>query len=417
MELDVNSTSTVHVGSLDMDLRSRAASVIPGGMYGHQRAGLFPPNFPQFLASGHGALIRDVDGREFVDFLLGYGPMVLGYQHPVVEEAAARQRGLSDCQNAPSERMVELAELLVDLVDHADWAYFAKNGTDATTTALTVARAETGRAKILVERHSYHGAAPWCTPGTAGIQAADRENIVYFDYNDLDSLRRAFVEADGDLAGVIITPFKHNDGVDQELITDEFARALRQGCDAAGALLILDDVRCGMRLQLGSSWAGMEVEPDLSVWGKAISNGYAVSAILGRESLREAAASIFSTGTFWFAAVPMAAALATIGELQRIDGVSLQRRAGDRFRDGLLAQARAVGLEVCYSGPSQMPYMRFLDDPDHELSFRFSAEALEHGVYLHPRHNWFVSTAHTDEVIDRALEGTDKAFKHLAATL
>ncbi|MBB3043826.1 aminotransferase class III-fold pyridoxal phosphate-dependent enzyme [Nocardioides soli] len=411
----MTNTSTTLRESADHRLRSRAARVVPGGMYGHQRAGLFPANFPQFLAGGNGAIIRDVDGREFIDFLLGYGPMVLGYQHPAVEEAAARQRALADCQNAPSERMVELAELLVDMVDHADWAYFAKNGTDATTTALTIARAATGRAKILVERHSYHGAAPWCTPGVAGIQAADRENIVYFDYNDLASLRDAFAEADGDLAGVIITPFKHNDGVDQELITAEFAGALRTGCDAAGAVLILDDVRCGMRLHLGSSWRDVDVEPDLSVWGKAISNGYAVSAILGRESLRDAATSIFSTGTFWFAAVPMAAALATIAELRRIDGVGLQRRAGDRFKAGLVDQANAAGFEIAYTGPSQMPYLRFVDDVDHKLSFEFSEAALEHGVYLHPRHNWFVSTAHTDEVIDRALEGTGMAFNQLAS--
>lgn len=384
-------------------------------MYGHQRAGLFPSNFPQFLASADGALIRDVDGREFVDFLLGYGPMVLGYQNRVVEEAAQRQRALADCQNAPSERMVELAELLVDMVDHAQWAYFAKNGTDATTTALTIARAATGRAKILVERASYHGAAPWCTPGTAGISAADRTNIRYFDYNDLPSLRAALDEAGDDLAGVIITPFKHNDGVDQELIDPAFARELRATCDSKGAVLILDDVRCGMRLELGSSWANLEVQPDLSVWGKAISNGYAVSAILGRDSLRDAAATIFSTGTFWFAAVPMAAAIATIQELRAIDGVRLQRRAGDRLRAGLVAQAQAHGFDVSYTGPSQMPYLRFHDDPEHQLSFAFSAAALDNGVYLHPRHNWFVSTAHTDAVIDRALEGTDRAFATLAA--
>ena len=401
----------------DQRLRDRANNLIPGGMYGHQRADLFPSNFPQFLDSAQGALIRDVDNREFVDFLLGYGPIVLGYQHPVVEAAAQRQRERADCQNAPSARMIELAELLVDMVDHADWAFFAKNGTDATTTALTIARAATGKAKILVERASYHGAAPWCTPGNAGVQAADRENIRYFDYNDLPSLRLAFDEAGDDLAGVIITPFKHNDGVDQEFIDPEFARELRAGCDARGAVLVLDDVRCGMRLELGSSWAGLDVEPDMSVWGKAISNGYTVSAILGKDSLKEAASSVFSTGTFWFAAVPMAAAIATICELRAIDGVSVQRRAGDRLRDGLLSQARDSGFEVSYTGPSQMPYMRFVDDPGHELSFRFSAAALENGVYLHPRHNWFVSTAHTDAVIDRALDGTQRAFTQLASQL
>lgn len=396
-------------------LKSRAAKVIPGGMYGHQKADQIASGFPQFIHTANGAIIEDTDGHEYVDFLLGYGPMVLGYHHPVVEEATARQRKLLDMSNGPTARMVDLAEKLVDMVDHADWAFFAKNGSDGATTALTIARAATGRAKVLVERGSYHGAATWSTPVTTGIVHEDRANIVYFDYNDEVSLRAAFKLAGDDLAAVIVTPFKHNDGgFDQQLIDPAFARALRDGCDAKNSALILDDVRCVMRLNEGSSWAHLDVSPDLTVWGKAMSNGYAISAVLGTDALRDAATSIFSTGTFWYGGVSMAAAIATIDELIRIGGTQLQERAGDRFRDGLLAQAQTHGFRVNYSGPSQMPYMRFLDGAHAELNLQFSKLALDNGVYLHPKHNWFVSTAHTDAVVDRALEGTAKAFTGLA---
>ena len=151
----------------DRRLRERARAVIPGGMYGHQSAASLPAAYPQFMRGGRGARIWDVDGNEYVDLMCSYGPVVLGHQHPRVEEAAAAQAALGDCQNGPGPVMVDLAELLVRTVRHADWAMFAKNGTDATTMCCTIARAQTGRRKILVAAGAYHGAAPWCTPRPA----------------------------------------------------------------------------------------------------------------------------------------------------------------------------------------------------------------------------------------------------------
>ena len=153
-------------GTADRQLRERARAVIPGGMYGHQAA----PGaaYPQFMRGGRGARVWDVDGNEYVDLMCSYGPVVLGHQHPTVEAAARAQADIGDCMNAPGPVMVDLAELLVRTVRHADWAIFAKNGTDATTMCCTIARAQTGRSKILVAKGAYHGAAPWCTPRPAG---------------------------------------------------------------------------------------------------------------------------------------------------------------------------------------------------------------------------------------------------------
>ena len=157
-----------------VDLRARARRVIPGGMYGHQSAASLPPGFPQFMERGQGCRVWDVDGREYIDFMCSFGPIVLGHAHPRVEEAVLTQRRLADCQNGPSPRMVELAERLVAITPHADWAMFAKNGTDATTLAVSIARAATGHAKVLVARGAYHGSAPWCTPRPAGVTADTR---------------------------------------------------------------------------------------------------------------------------------------------------------------------------------------------------------------------------------------------------
>ena len=285
-------------------------------MYGHQSAVPLPPDYPQFMRSGLGARVVDVDGNEYVDLMCSYGPVVLGHRHPAVEAAAAAQSELADCQNGPGAVMVELAELLVGTVQHADWAMFAKNGTDATTICCTIARAATGRSRILVATGAYHGAAPWCTPRLAGVTAADRSNLGHYTFNDLSSVRAAAAEAGDDLAAIVVSPFKHDAGSDQELVDPEFARGLRELCTHAGAALILDDVRCGFRLHLGSSWEPIGVLPDLSAWSKAIANGYPLAAVLGSGAWADAAASIFVTGSFWFSATAMAASIATIGALR-----------------------------------------------------------------------------------------------------
>ncbi len=394
----------------DAALRQRARAVIPGGMYGHQNARSLPASFPQYLARGEGCHIWDADGNEYIDFMCSYGPIVLGHCHPVVDAAAARQQALGDCQNGPSERIVELAELMVATVDHADWAIFAKNGTDATTICVTVARAGTGRQKVLVARGAYHGAAPWCTPNHLGTTDADRAHLIPYVYNDLASVEAAAAEAGDDLAAIVASPFRHDARHDQELVDPEFARGLRRLCDARDAALILDDVRCGFRLSLAGSWAPIGVRPDLSAWSKAIANGYALGAVLGNDRFRDGAKRIYTTGSFWFASVSMAAAVATIETLREIDAVAIMTAAGQRLRDGLAAQAAAHGVAINQTGPVQMPFLTFAGDQDFAMANVFTGEAATRGVYLHPWHNWFLSAAHTADDVDTALLATDDAF-------
>src|SRR5690242_7113418 len=395
-------------GTADRQLRERARAVIPGGMYGHQAA----PGaaYPQFMRAGRGARVWDADGNEYVDLMCSYGPVVLGHQHPKVEAAAAEQAAAGDCMNAPGPVMVDLAELLTQTVRHADWAILAKNGTDATTMCCTIARAQTGRSKILVAKGAYHGAAPWCTPRPAGVTAADHENLIRYTFNDLASAKRAAAEAGDDLAGILVSPFKHDAGFDQELVDPAFARGLRELCDATGAALILDDVRAGFRLHLGSSWEPVGVDPDLSAWSKAIANGRALAAALGSDRFRDGAGQVFVTGSFWFAAVPMAAAVATIAALRAEDAIAAMDRAGAELLDGILAQAAAHDLAVSYTGPPAMPYLTFAGDRGYELAGLFAATAIRHGAYLHPRHNWFVSAAMTGNDLTLALAATGQAF-------
>ncbi len=396
--------------ALDSGWRQRAAAVIPGGMYGHQSAAMLPPGYPQFFARGEGARVWDVDGNEYVDFMCSYGPVILGHRHPRVEAAARRQADLGDCFNGPAPVMVELSELLVETVSHADWAVLAKNGTDATTMCVTMARAATGRRKVMVAQGAYHGAAPWCTPGPAGVVAEDRAHLVRYRYNDVASVREAVEACGDDLAAVVVSPFRHDARFAQELADPEFARELRVLCDRTGAALVLDDVRAGFRLHHGGSWEPLGVEPDLSAWSKAIANGHALAAVLGNDRFRSGAEQVFVTGSFWFSAVAMAAAVATIRELGETGAVATMERAGQRLRDGLAAQAASHGLQIAQTGPPQMPLLTFADDPEFRRAHVWAGEAARRGAYLHPWHNWFTCAAHTDDDVDRALLATDEAF-------
>jgi glutamate-1-semialdehyde 2,1-aminomutase len=395
---------------IDDLLRARASLVIPGGMYGHMTARDLAPSSPQFFERADGCHVFDYDGREYIDYMCSWGPIILGHHHPRVEAAAKAQWELGDCMNGPSTVMLDLAELFVSEVPHADWAMFCKNGTDATTICLMIARAQTRKGIVLAARGSYHGSAPWCNPWTRGLLADERSHMRYFNYNDIESVREAADDAGDDLAAMIVTPFKHDSGFDQEDVDVEFAKGIRELCTASGAALILDDVRAGLRLGRRGSWDGIGVRPDLSAWGKAIGNGYAISAVLGNDTFRRGAERIFATGSFWYGAVAMAASVATLNTIDEEDSLATITRMGGLLRKGLESQASKHGVEIRQTGPVELPNLGFPADEHHERAIVFADEAALRGVYVHPQHNWFLSAAHTEEDIARTLKATDHAF-------
>lgn len=396
----------------DLRLRERARRVIPGGMYGHQSVNRLPETYPQFYARAEGCRAWDVDGREYVDVMCSFGPMILGYQHEKVEAAAAAQRRLGDTQPGPGECMVELAELLVERVDHADWAMFAKNGSDATRLCLSAARALTGRRVVLAASGAYHGWSSWCNPFVDGRSTPPDGEVLRYTYNDLESVRVAVDEAGADrVAAIFVSPFRHDAGFDQEMVAPAFARGLRALCDEIGAALVSDEVRAGFRLHHGSSWEPLGVRPDLSAWSKAIGNGYPIAAALGASRFAGGAEEVFATGSFWYQAVPMAAAIATIRALADEGAVARMEAAGERLRDGIAAQAAEHSVEVSQTGPVQMPALTFPGDGGAARAMTFCGAAATSGAILHPRHNWFLSAAHTAADIDRVLEATEAGFR------
>jgi glutamate-1-semialdehyde 2,1-aminomutase len=399
--------------SKDAELRERAAAVIPGGMYGHQSTGLLPDDYPQFFSKARGARLWDADGNELLDFMCAYGPNLFGYGDQEIDQAYIRQLGIGDTLTGPTELIVELAERFTATVAHADWAIFCKNGTDATSMALVTARAHTRKKTVILAKGAYHGAAPWCTPRPAGTTPEDKANQVFCAYNDVASLEAAAAKAGDDLAAIFAAPVKHDAFIDQALPDPAYARLAREICDRTGALLVVDDVRAGFRLARDSSWSLVGVEPDLSSWGKCIANGHPISALLGSDKARAAAASIYVTGSYWFQAAPMAAALVTLERIRRTDYLERLQGLGQRLRDGLAARASAAGFGLRQTGPQTMPLFLFDDDPDLRKGFFWSSQMLQRGVYVHPWHNMFLCNAMTEVDIDQALDAAEASFAAL----
>jgi glutamate-1-semialdehyde 2,1-aminomutase len=397
----------------DRALRERAAAVIPGGMFGHQATRLLPDDYPQFFARAKGARLWDADGNALLDLMCAYGPNLLGYGDPEIDAAFVDRLREGDTMTGPSPLIVDLAETFTAMVGHAAWAIFCKNGGDATQMALVIARAHTRRRTIILARGAYHGAAPWCATRGAGVTAQDKANQIFCDYNDVESLEAAVAAAGDDLAAVFAAPVKHDAFIDQALPDPAYARRARALCDETGALLVVDDVRAGFRIARDCSWSKVGVEPDLSCWGKCFANGHPISALLGSEPVRQAAAAVFATGSFWYQAAPMAAALATLKRIEETDYLEHMERLGARLREGLAERAAAADLGLRQTGPLTMPLFLFDDDPDLRTGFAFASQMLARGVYVHPWHNMFLCAAMTDADIDEVLTAAEGAFAEI----
>ena len=397
---------------------ARAAKVIPSGVYGHlgPAEGCFVPveAFPLFSSRAEGSYFYDLDGNRFIDYMCAYGPNILGYGDPDVEEAAARQRALGDCTTSPSTKMIDFAELLVDTVSSADWAFFAKNGNDVTTMAVMLARAHTKRKKIVFFKGYYHGISPWTQKiDYAGVIEEDVVNNIYVDWNDIDALEEVFASNRGEIAAVIGQPYMHGNFRDNEMPKEGFWQRVRALCDEHETVLVIDDVRAGFRLDIHGSDHYFGFEADLICFCKALANGYNVSALCGKEFLKNAASSLSYTGSYWLSAVPFAAGIACIEKMKRLDIVTLLNEKGQKLKDGLIGVAEKHGYDLRVTGALALPYLRIADDASLMTHQAWIAECVRRGVFFTNHHNHFINAALSDADIAETVAVADEAFSVL----
>lgn len=389
------------------ELFARALQVVAGGTtQGKAPRTLIPGEYPIYAARGQGPYLWDVDGNRFLDWILGYGIIVLGYCDPDVDAAAIReiQEGFAFPLTKPVQN--ELAELLVELIPCAEMVHFFKAGSDATTAAVRLARIVTGRDKIV--RWGYNGWHDWCCIREAGIPLKVREDVLTFHYNDLDSLAKVLEENRDQVACVIMMP------LEIEPPQPGFLAGVQEMARQHGALFILDEMRSGFHLALGGAQQYYGVTPDLATFSKALSNGYAISVLAGRRDLMEALGQTYVSSTFYTNSIAMAAAVATVQKLRREQVIPHLWRIGQGLMDGLERLAWEAGVEAKSIGLGPMPFLIFTDaDPAirETAKFLFYRETTRRGVLFHPHHHWFVSAAHTEQDLAYTLEISAEAFR------
>ena len=393
-------------------LLEEAKKYVPGGIYGPRSPNFLTfGSYPAFIARGEGCRIWDVDGNEYIDYMCSFGTNLLGLKHPRIEEAARTQQEKGDCFTLPSDLWVPLSRKLVETIQGMGWCVFGKNGSDVTSYAITVARAFTGRKEILVARGAYHGSHFWCQTHGEGVPDEWKSHIHYFEYNDANDLKRTVDSLEGCIAGIILTPHRHDVLRDQELPTKAFVEAVNSCAEKQGFLIIIDDIRCGFRLNLKGSAGFFGYRADLNCFGKAMANGYPISAAMGRQELKPAAEKVYFTGTHFFSGVPFAAALATLDEIKASGAIEKIHALGSRLIAGIEQAAAGERVHVRLTGPPPMPFMTFDKDATFEKSRFFCGEAARRGVFFHPHHNWFICAALDEAALQKTLEVSEKCFR------
>jgi len=416
-------------------LYERARRVIPGGVNSPVRAFRAVGGTPRFFQRAAGAHLWDAEGRRYIDYVGSWGPMLLGHTHPSVVAAveAAAARGLS--YGAPTAEETLLAERLCELVPSIERVRLVSSGTEATMTAIRLARGFTGRDLIVKFEGCYHGhadallvkagsgALTFGHPSSAGVPADTAAHTLVLPYNDSDAARAAFEQRGAQIAGVIVEPVAGN--MNLVLPASGFLDALRSECARHGAVLIFDEVMTGFRVALGGAQARYGIRPDLTTLGKVIGGGLPLAAVGGKREIMETLAPlgpVYQAGTLSGNPLAVAAGLAT---LQLVAQPPLLERVEATTRalvDGLSAEARSAGRAFCAQSIGSMFGLYFRASPpqsyaevmecDREAFNRFFHAMLDAGVYLAPSayEAGFVSAAHGDAEIDATLAAARAAF-------
>jgi len=365
--------------------------------------------FPLFARRAAGAYLWDADSNRYIDFLLGYGSVILGHAHPAVRRAVARQgRTLGDNPTLLNLANIELAERLVSLCPGVEQVTFFKTGSDATDAAVRLARAITGRRLVL--RWGMNGWHDWCAPVGTGVIAESRAATLALHYGDTAQAERIFRAQGAQIAAVVVMPYEI------EAPDRAYLAALRALCDSHGALLVFDEIRSGFRIDLGGAQRVTGITADLATYGKAMANGYAISALGGPRAHMRHILELGLTITYFRQPAAMAAAVATLDALAALDGPARLEGLGRRLLHGLQAAADAAGIPARAIGQPATPFLAFDygDDARDARAMRLFCNAmLDRGMLVTPAHHWFLCTAMTEDDIDQAVDASRGAMREL----
>lgn len=423
--------------SRSQELYAEACELMPGGVNSPVRAFRGVGGTPIYFSKAQGSRLIDADGRDYIDYVSSWGAIILGHAHPAVTEAVAKAAADGTSFGAPHEGEVRLAREVLDRKPVVERVRFVNSGTEAALAVVRLVRAATGRAKVIKFEGCYHGAidpllakagsgiATFGLPDSAGVPEATTQGTLLARYNDLEQVRRVFEANPDEVAAVLVEPVAGNMGLVPP--APEFLPGLRALCDEFGALLVLDEVMTGFRLDRGGASARFGVRPDLLMMGKVIGGGLPVGAYGGRRDLMEMVAPlgpVYQAGTLSGNPLAMAAGHAALSQLTdeaygRLEGL------GERLGRGLnlACEAAGVSAQVQRVGSmisvffTEMPVRDFTDagTTDRALFGKLFHALLARGVYLPPSalEAWFLTLAHTDEDIDRTVGAFEEALREV----
>ena len=421
-------------------LFAEARELLPGGVNSPVRAFRAVGGQPLFIQRGEGAYLIDVDGNRYVDYIMSWGPLILGHAHPDVVAALREALPNGTSYGAPCPQEIELAKLVQAQMPNIEMMRFVNSGTEATMSVLRLARAFTGRNKIIKFEGNYHGHADMLLvqagsgvatlglPDSPGVPAATVADTLVARYNDLDSVARLFEEFPNDIAAIILEPVVGNMGLVPPL--PEFLPGLRQLTQSYGALLIFDEVMTGFRVHPGGAQALFDIKPDLTALGKVIGGGLPVGAYGGRREIMDMVAPVgpmYQAGTLSGNPLAMTAGIATIRGLNAPGVWQQMERMGEKLVQGLYAIAEENKIAISYSRVGTMWGFFFTEGPvidwpsakksDTQRFGRYFQQMLSNGVYVAPSQfeAGFLSSAHGEAEIEATLRAAELAFGSLRA--
>ncbi len=425
-------------------LFDEAKRYIPGGVNSPVRAFKSVGGVPRFIERAKGSRIWDVDGNEYIDYVCSWGPMILGHAHPEVVDAVKEQSERGTSYGAPTELEVKLARMIVELVPSVEKVRMVNSGTEATMSAIRLARGYTGRDKVVKFEGGYHGhvdsllvkagsgLTTFGVPTSPGIPEDFAKHTITVPFNDIDALKRVFDEYGDEIACVIMEPVMANAGL--IIPEDGFLEGVREITAQRGALLIFDEVITGFRLSIGGAQKYFNVNPDLSCFGKIIGGGLPVGAFGGKREIMDYLAPegpVYQAGTLSGNPLAMAAGIKTVELLKKPGVYDELRKKCEKLSEGLKEAAREAGIydKLCFKRIESISIVYFT--PENVRDYRtaltsntrayaeFFNHMLNQGIYLAPSQFEvsFISTAHTESDIERTVEAASLSFRKVKEIL
>ena len=398
-------------------LFEEAKKLVPGGVLGARKPSDFiVGEYPIFLEYGKGCRLTDVDGNEYIDFLCGYGPIILGYREEEVDEAVIKQiRDKGFCFTLTQRYQNQLAKKLTELVPCSEMSIFLKTGSDATTASIRIARAYTNRIKVM--RCGYHGWHDWCVEMKGGIPEKFYEDVYEFRYNNLGQLEDLMTRYGDQTAAIIMTPFGHHLHQRMEEPKPGFLEGVREIATKYGSILVFDEVRTCFRLRMGGAQELYRVTPDLTVLGKGMANGYAISVVTGKAKVMMAAAEkLFISSTFFPNSDGYIAALKTIEILERDKVLDKIWGKGSLFLKKVQEVINKYDVGAELSGVAPMFFITFKKDEANTQRARrddFYTQLVRRGIFLTPHHHGYICYRHTQQDLDKATAAIDDALAYV----